>query len=300
MRSWQTSTWKDRKECVSRRERISDIKFSSSLLSPFPLPLPPSNTTTSRTNPPPFIPPPFSSSLIHRPRNSGEKGKPRNNNFPRFRRKERIVVGDESDEFLSSFLLDVLYSSEKAEKRDIAVDGVVGRNSGESSSRIGRRKGRGRKGPLSWPKQALIYTAGRASVGRSGNALPGSEPMGAYVTCRWLDSPPSSPPLVNCGGFEYFARTSTLSLHVPRLTPISYARSISSCVAFYTHSIRKPFFAPVPLHLHVHSRIFARIGSIVSDRSRTCNGSRFGAARFEIFLVYRLDEERERGRERGQ
>lgn len=177
------------------------------------------------------------------------------------------------------------------------MDGVVGRNSGESSSRIGRRKGRGRKGPLSWPKQALIYTAGRASVGRSGNALPGSEPMGAYVTCRWLDSPPSSPPLVNCGGFEYFARTSTLSLHVPRLTPISYARSISSCVAFYTHSIRKPFFAPVPLHLHVHSCIFARIGSIVSDRSRTCNGSRFGAARFEIFLVYRLDEERERERE---
>lgn len=101
MRSWQTSTWKDRKECVSRRERISDIKFSSSLLSPFPLPLPPSNTITSRTNPSSLL-------LLFDPRNSGEKGKPRNNNFPRFRRKERIVVGDESDEFLLSFLLDVL------------------------------------------------------------------------------------------------------------------------------------------------------------------------------------------------
>lgn len=196
--------------------------------------------------------------------------------------------------FYSTFF----YSSEKAEKRDIAVDGVVGRNSGESSSRIGRRKGRGRKGPLSWPKQALIYTAGRASVGRSGNALPGSEPMGAYVTCRWLDSPPSSPPLVNCGGFEYFARTSTLSLHVPRLTPISYARSISSCVAFYTHSIRKPFFAPVPLHLYTYTRVFSRA---LDPLFRIVHGhvtGRDSERRVSKYFSFIGSMKRKRGRER--
>lgn len=89
------------------------------------------------------------------------------------------------------------------------MDGVVGRNSGESSSRIGR------KGRLSWPKEALIY--GRPSE-RKEEAVTHYQEAGRWVhTLRaggstlLLPPPPPSSPVVNCGGFEYFARTSTLS-----------------------------------------------------------------------------------------
>ena len=64
----------------------------------------------------------------------------------------------------------------------ISVDGVVGRNSGESSSRM-ERKGEG-------PTRSVVVAERGIDIrpferaGRSGNALPGSEPMGAYVTCR--------------------------------------------------------------------------------------------------------------------